>query len=63
MEDVTNVSENWDNNFFFENLPNNIANKIIAIHTIIEADGLNTIGLGGTITRQFSIKMLTIYLF
>lgn len=40
----------------FTNLHVNIANKIIAIPTLMEVDGLDTIGWGGISTHQFSVK-------
>jgi hypothetical protein len=56
VKDVTNSYGDWDNNFLFENLPDNIANKVIALPAPAEADGPDTIGWGGTSTCQFSIK-------
>jgi hypothetical protein len=53
---VTNSYGDWDNNFLFNNLPDNIANKVIALPAPAEADGPDTIGWGGTSTCQFSIK-------
>jgi len=40
----------------FHNLPENIANKVIALPAPIEADGPDNIGWGGTSTQQFSVK-------
>jgi ribonuclease HI len=40
----------------FQNLPEYIANKVIALPAPIEADGPDNIGWGGTSTQQFSVK-------
>jgi len=49
-------SGNWDQNFLFDNLPNNIAEKVVALPDPSSGDGLDIIGWGGTNTRQFSVK-------
>ena len=61
---MTNESGNWDNEFLFQNLPENIATKVIALPAPIEADGPDTIGWRGTIVRINSqLRVLTICLF
>jgi len=49
-------SGNWDQNFLFDNLPNNIAEKVLSLPAPSSGDGLHIIGWGGTNTRQFSVK-------
>jgi len=53
---VTNESGNWDNEFLFQNLPENIATKVIALPAPIEEDGPDTIGWRGTSTHQFTVN-------
>ena len=53
---MTNEYGNWDNEFLFQNLPENIATKVIALPTPIEADGPDTIGWRGTSMHQFIVN-------
>jgi hypothetical protein len=40
----------------FDNILENIVNKVIAFHAPIEVDGPDNIGWGGIGTQQFSVK-------
>jgi hypothetical protein len=56
VKDVVTPSGNWDQNFLFDNLPNNIVEKVLALPAPSNVDGPDTFGWGGTNTRQFSVK-------
>ena len=56
VNDVTNFYGDWNNNFLFENMLDNIAHKVIALPAPAEVDGPDTTGWRGYSTCQFSIK-------
>lgn len=61
-------SGNWDQNFLFDNLPNNTVffflkrlpnntvEMVLALSAPSSGDGPDIIGCGGTSTRHFSVK-------
>jgi len=56
VRDALNTSGEWDLNFLIDNLHVDIVNQILALPTLSDFDGPDTVGWGGTNPLQFTVQ-------